>query len=804
MLKSRRGSTLVMALFMLAFVVIVGSAAVLIAGVSARQTNNTISNRQADFTAKSVLDSVFSKIISGEINPALLPESGAHSIDGSGQSNELGDYAFSITRHGAAGSELYKIAVSAEYVDSAANIYGIIQGFESEEPAPSKKFENFALGTGFSGQSNSLNPSHITGSLALDIGNDTLYLRNSGSLTGSINIIGGLEIGAYTVGVQGKSNVINATEQVRLQNNARIYADVNSGENVSMSGDVLVDGDINTNGNLELTGSSSSISGRVYALGDITLNGNSELKGDVYCGGNVTISNSARILGNVYALGNVVMNNGSIGGDVYSNKNMQLTGRVSGHVRALGDIDTRNLSQALSITANGDVHISTATIKTDVFAGGNIGIGVLKLLPPSSAAAAHITGKAVAGGNISVSKSSSINGELHSGGDITFESSSSMTGPVYALGSFSFKGWGSFNGDINAGTNCAIIESSSFTSHIVIGGNADIRKVTVNGSLFAKGNGYFEHNNLGQRTVTGTITLGGELLSDPAQANTIEYADPEQMIDPLIPQQPPAPLKALKDMEPVKVNVTIEAEQWPMPADKMAEAVQVSHTINFSSTSGASYPISGNDHIINHSCTLVIPNSGSTWGKNIVFDATEKDIYILLKPSGSDNTVTIPNGVDLLTKGDNNVFIFLDDGNGIRSKEHYVNLTTTGNSFFGRYEYHNRNIPIPDPLRPNLYIIQNNPGIVSQPSRVTLGSNVTLYGYIYAPHSLINLAGNRNSTYSYKIYGAVVGSQIEIGSNQTFAHYASPLDEDIEGPGPGGPPSGQTSAWALIGIYAGD
>jgi hypothetical protein len=73
-----------MALFMLAFVVIVGTSVVLLAGTSSNQTVKTIAQQQANFTAKSVLDSVVAKIQSGEIDPGDIESKGLEKLTGSG------------------------------------------------------------------------------------------------------------------------------------------------------------------------------------------------------------------------------------------------------------------------------------------------------------------------------------------------------------------------------------------------------------------------------------------------------------------------------------------------------------------------------------------------------------------------------------------------------------------------------------------------------------------------------------------------------------------------------------------------
>ena len=84
MFKEKRGASLILVLIVLAFVIIVGAGTMLIASTSANQTTQSLAQRQADFSAQSVLNAVISEIESGNINP------GTTSITGSGTDPKLG------------------------------------------------------------------------------------------------------------------------------------------------------------------------------------------------------------------------------------------------------------------------------------------------------------------------------------------------------------------------------------------------------------------------------------------------------------------------------------------------------------------------------------------------------------------------------------------------------------------------------------------------------------------------------------------------------------------------------------------
>jgi cytoskeletal protein CcmA (bactofilin family) len=794
MLKDKRGSTLVLALLLFAFVMIIGTGTILLTSVSSEQTTNTLGDQQAEFSARSVLDAVISKIRDGQIDPEDTKTIGVP-ITGSGEDEILGSYVFSIDQYIQGDTEdLYKVSVSAEYQGYSAQVYSILQKFGGGgSPQDTRYFNVLVKSTAYGEAGVELSNAHIKGNMILKNAGQTMKLSGGGDATGNLEIEGNLEANAYTLGTQGENNAIYVTGNVLLKGGAKAYASINSLQNVSLYGGASSIGDVTCNGNV-IIDSGYVLEGSIYTNGDVTISGGSQVTGDIYANGSVTIDSNLTLKGSIYAGGDVNVV-GTVTGSVISNGDVNVTGNVYEGISALGDLQLESCSNVSSVTANGSIYLSGSTITVDVVAGGSITVGKNKT---GGGWGCTVNGALSAGGDIFEYNSSVINGPIRAVGNVTVDSNAYQNGSVTANGNLSVVNGGYFKGDVHVRGDFNLTKNAQ--GNVVCGGRASIAYATLSGSLWVRGNGYFVHW-WNTKNVTGVIYLGGTLEAGSSDygvyGNNIQKVDPNSitLADPVV-QDPPLTAAALPvEVPATSFNVTVESPAWEIPVDTLAEMAQNQITMDLSKSTGANYTVSGNYYTINQNCFLEI--TGYKWDKKIVLDASEQDLYVLLKVDSSDkhagNTVTISNGVDILSKGPYNVFIFLDDGQG-----NYVNLDVGANSYVGLYD-NQYGVSNPDTHTPNLYIISN------EPSAVLFEAYNTLYGYIYAPWGTASLT-NSSMFGANKLYGAVTASKITFSNNLSYLFYPTNLTENNgggDGGGNNGDDTGDAESWARLGTYFG-
>ncbi|NMC56384.1 MAG: hypothetical protein GYA50_04095 [Eubacteriaceae bacterium] len=784
MFKSKRASTLVMALFMLAFVVIVGTSVVLLAATSSNQTVETIAQQQSNFTAKSVLDSIVAKIQTGEINPGDIESKGLEKLTGSGTDDALGTYNVVIEPHDSIDSKpTYKVTVTAQYKDSTSEIYCIICKYSQSVKCP--QFDVIALSTGFASSDNSINNACIDSDIRLDNHGETLNLAASGYVNGNIDIIGGLDLNGSFIGGSGETlKTINATEDIKIYGSASVYANVNSNKNISIGGSGTVAGDVKADGDILINGS-GHVKGNIYASGKVTLSGSAVVDGNIYAKGDVTLSSSPQVKGSVYSEGNIISMQSTVNGGLYSNKSVLLTGNAN-KVYANGDIDLSQCTSVTELKSNASIYISNSTISSNVFARVDIVVGKNK---SGSTSGATVTGNLNALGKISAYQST-INGNLQSAGNILLDSYSYIAGTTHTLGNVSVTNGAKFVGDVFAAGKFTMTSNSQ--GNVLVGGNAEITYALLTGNLSVKGNALLI-NYKNNKNVSGTVYLGGTL--DPASksyGNNIVYVSPSSIatVGPVDDVPAVTPVGSDNTVQALNLNIEIKAPIWSLPAINLQQVKQTTITVNLKATSSSSYTISGNEHIINKNCTLIIDPKSFSWDKKIVFDATNQDLYILLKAFGNDDTVDIKSGVDILSKGDHNVFLYLDDGAG-----NYVNLNVGSNSFVGYYNYLN-GVPNPDSRKPNLFIICNAKGSGGVTPLISFNAYNSLYAYIYAPYSTVDLGGS--AMLDKKLYGAVVASNMYMGGRMDYSHYIPDLSQYVI-EDPDNPDSNQQ--WKINGTY---
>jgi len=793
MFKNKRGSTLVLALLLFAFVMIIGTGAVMLTSVSSTQTTQNMGNQQADFTARSVLDAVISKIRDGKINPEDAKTIGTP-ITGSGEDATLGSYSFSIDQYVMGETpDLYKVTVNAQYQGFTSQAYSILQKFGGGgSPQETRYFNVLVKSTAYGETGVELSNAHIKGSMVLKNADLTANFSGGGDATGNLDIEGNLTANAYTFGTLGQNNAIYVSGNVLLSGGAKAYATIDSLKNVSLYGGASSIGDVTCNGNV-IIDSGYVLTGSVYTNGDVLVSGGSVVKGDIYANGNVTISGNLTLYGSIYAGGTVTVN-GTVTGSVTSNSGVSITGNVYGDIKALGDVQLMSCTRTNSVTANGSVYLYNCNITANVIAGKDIWAGKNKA---GASSPAIVTGQMSAGGNID-EYGSTVNGPIQAVGDATVEYNSYQNGGVTVNGSVVVTTNGRYNGKVFALKNFSITNDSNATSmgDVTIGGNAVVSAGYLTGSIWAKGNGYFPASR-NERTVSGTIYLGGKLQSGSSKGNTVVFVSPDtiKLADTVV-QGLPLTAAALPVSIPA-TSFTVEADSpaWEIPTDMLAEMAQNYIYMDLSKSTGANYTVSGNYYTVDKNCILEI--TGYKWDRKVVLDASAHDLYVLLKADSSDkhagNTVTVSSGVDILSKGPYNVFLFLDDGQG-----NYVNLDVGANSYVGLYD-NQYGVQSPDPYKPNLYIIS------SEPSAIRFEAYNTLYGYIYAPWGTASLT-NSSMFGSNKLYGAVTASKITFSNNLTYLFYPNNLTENNgggEGGGNSGDDTGQEISWARLGTYMG-
>jgi cytoskeletal protein CcmA (bactofilin family) len=791
MFKNKRGSTLVLALLLFAFVMIIGTGTVMLTSVSSDQTTTNLGNQQADFTARSVLDAVISKVRDGQINPEDAKTIGVP-IKGSGEDATLGAYDFTIDQYTMGETpDLYKVTVNAQYKGYTSQVYSILQKFGGGgAPQDTRYFNVLVKSTALGETGVELSNAHIKGSMILKNADLTANFSGGGDATGNLDIEGNLTANSYTFGTPGQNNTVYVTGNVTLSGSAVVNAAIYSLQNVSLYGGASSTGDVTCNGNVVID-SGYRLVGDVYTNGNVTISGGSTVNGDIYANGNVTISGNLTLNGSIYA-GGIVNVTGTVTGSVTSNSAVNITGSVYGDVKALGDIQLMSCSRVNSATANGSVYLYNSNFAANIIAGKDIWAGQNKA---GAKQPATVTGTMSAGGNINL-YGSTVNGAIQAAGNARIEYNSYQNGGTTVNGNVTVTTNSKFNGTVFAQHDFTIVSDSNATSsgNVTIGGNATVSDGILNGSIWARGNGYFPgtYNHL-----NGTAYLGGQLLGGSYSGTSVVIVDPNSitLAQPVVQNLPLTAAALPVNIPATSFVVEADAPPWVILADKLAEMAQNPITVNLNSSSGAGYTVSGSYYTVSSDCFLQI--TGYKWDKKVVLDASEHDLYVLLQADSSDknagNTVTVSSGVDILSRGPYNVYVFLDDGQG-----NYVNLDVKANSYVGLYE-NQYSVQSPDPYTPNLYIISN------EPSAIKFEAYNTLYGYIYAPYGTASLT-NSSMFGANKLFGAVTASKITFSNNLNYLFYPTNLTENHGGGEDGGnygDDEGEAISWARLGTYFG-
>lgn len=323
----------------------------------------------------------------------------------------------------------------------------------------------------------------------------------------------------------------------------------------------------------------------------------------------------------------------------------------------------------------------------------------------------------------------------------------------------------------------------------IMNGNFSVRELT------AKQGGSFQNT-----TVRGPVTLGaapsitGSSVSytvvDPATLPTAPSFDGVSInaLSPKTVKPVEAIVPGYDEMPLVDLQLQKKYETLPtvsIPAFALSQIEENGVTVHFDPGKDDPAILDGDEYTIKTNCTLQLGDGWKSWGKKIVLDATDADLYIRLKPQEKTDAFTLPNGVSLLAKGEHNVYVFLDEGTGTLD---HTNFEMNTNCYVGRYELYDQAVPAPDTLTPNLFIFSNAKGV-----RVhDMGQYNSIYAFIYAPYGEVKLSGAAMLPYGMKLCGSAVASRIQMGgSNQNYVQYVP--NGSIGG--------GGVSGWTRIGTY---
>ena len=362
-----------------------------------------------------------------------------------------------------------------------------------------------------------------------------------------------------------------------------------------------------------------------------------------------------------------------------------------------------------------------------------------------------------------------IQGTLKTGGQFIPSSVAQTTGSNPSLVGDSF-GVSNITGDLilneNGGSVSLGTTNATCTGNVYVNGSLSVDgSYTVKGDIYATKNVSITGSSrvIGNIYANGSITVGGG--ASVTGSKNSNFTGP--------------------------TFTAASKEPWTIPAEVQPGMVNIN--VDLGSSGGANYTVNGDYYIINQNSYVTFQNI--RWTKHVVFDATNQDLYICLaNASNNGQTITLAQGLDILSNGSHNVYIFLDD------VINYVNLNVASNCFVGNYSYLNgipsvNGVPNAGNASPNLYIISD------KQSEVSITSNSTFYGYIFNPNGSVTADGNGGFHNPYKLYGAVVASKLRFSSSTSYYYLSN------SGGGSGG--GAGTVSWTgedckILGTYIGN
>ncbi|MEF9990001.1 MAG: hypothetical protein RR716_05775 [Christensenellaceae bacterium] len=787
-LKSKRGSTLVLALCVFALIVTIGMSVIMVAGVSHNQTTKILGQKQADFSAESVLNSVIYKIKDGTINPQDAIFSDEDIVTGSGSDAQLGKYEFFITRYNHT-PNLYKLAVKADYNGSISEIHTIMQcddlpsgDMSQEEKEIRKRFENVIDSNGeliyVLPQKDSAIAQNIqaTGSIrVLDkIKQDTvLSLAKGAVVTQNLRTVRPLILNGAVIGTDTKKNVVQVSNDITISANTVMHAKVYSTANIYAYGSQMIDGALFANGSIYF-GGTNTLTETARSQKEVVFSPNAVLKGkgNVVSNERLTVGKGSQIEALLYSNGDIVLNeNCKITGDIMAAGTVTVMKgcTIKGNITAKKiEFPQQSVNMNGNIISTGDVNI-TSTL-------GNV---------------TNITGDINANGNVLLGEEVSVKGNVYGRGpssSLTVRGDkTTVTGNIELNGTMNLEK-GTIYGNISAITSYNQGKSYVFGS-VLTNGDVTVSDFTayIDKTLTASGNAYLPAAMSPWGVSGGIMKLGG--VCNITVNGAITNAGDIPKITPLevLPELIPITIDTIKFGD----EFTSEKQPWTIKsADIQSEMLANRFSVDIDlpeSTSG--YEVVGNSYIISHHSTIE-GITGNDWAnaKKIVLDASKSDLYITLAAPKNESKIVLPTNLDIVTKGKYNVYLFIDD--------HVSSFYVPVNSFLGREEYINF-VPPNDTLAPNLYLISNVTG-----ATVDL-SNGSVYAFVYVPRGKALVNKMTPANFGAKVYGAVNAATVDTGNGMKYIQYSPTYINKGGGELPEGVPPSATALWTVRGKYYG-
>lgn len=499
--------------------------------------------------------------------------------------------------------------------------------------------------------------------------------------------------------------------------------------------------------------------------------------------GTIIVSNTNGVMSGFYANGDIMFTD--------CNSRNKRDGLQGVTVKAARNLTLNNSNctdpndrEPVSIEAGGMISIYNSYVKGEIGAGGDIvmngnGGGQAKVFSSTIATAKRLVmnGNSYIDGPKSVS---CLSLEMHG--------TSSMTAPGAVIAVFGTEP--DMKGFLMDTTSPVTVGTMNINGPAIIENGS----LSLLGELTAK-----EKSRFVNTSVSGTVRLGAMPAVSGSKVNyTVDAPDTlptapeykgvaiETLAEAAVEPVKPAELK-YDEMDLVQLKLDekyASVPEWKIPDLALAQIGKNNITLYFDRSKDDPALLDGEEYVIRQNAALSFEPGGSTWGKKIVFDASEGDLYVKLMKPARGGAFTVPAGVSLLSKGEHNVYLFLDEGDGTNG---HTNFTLGSNCFMGRYEYDNKGLPYEggDPYTPSLFLISNAKG-----ADINLTAYNSTYAFIYAPYGSVDMTGRVLMPYGIKYCGSAIAAHISMGSNgENYVQYT-----------PAGP-SGEAGGWIRIGTY---
>ncbi|WP_066649004.1 polymer-forming cytoskeletal protein [Christensenella timonensis] len=620
--------------------------------------------------------------------------------------------------------------------------------------------------------------------------------------------------------------VQNGAEAAKVKSNGNVLVknDVYNGSvgSIECMGDVDLDGrftgEVRANGKGKIAG---SYSGNIYINGTVEITSITAMK-ELHCGATIFLNGVSTPPSSVYPSFYAPMIRAENSDISYCSLYAQgkpgtielknstayaVTEDLAPQYYAYGDVTLEdcNSLQVVKIVSNGHIVLKDSQILRDSWGGGN----TLTAWGEIQVDGGKVQGNLAAGGGIEV-RDAEVKANLHASREIRMKNVRAEMGiwqcnwEMDISGTFDAVGVDAFVGG-NLGVRLPQQTAQGISAGFTVNGIADFENANIRGNMNVIGGGSFKNS-----TASGTLVFGAQPSVDNSSITGLSVVDPGTMT-PVAPlgEVPWADIPSgngditeikkldipYDEMPMVDLKLREKYEnlpEWKIPAAIEAQMKQNNVYFAFNEKKPAGYEIDGNDYIFTKNCNLTLDfkkAQGQQYGKSLVFDATDSDLYIRLKmPENDGYTMEVASGVNILTKGDHNVYLFLDEGTDAGN---FVDWELRGNTFMGYYDYADGVPQEGDTRVPNLYLISNAKGVAMDISRYN-----TAYAFFYAPQGTVKMTGSTVFSGGAKLYGSAIASHIEMGNNLRYIQYTP---EGTFGSAPGGGISG----WTVLGTYPG-